>query len=419
MQKNRLGFLYNHYHWIIATVLLLMIFVHGGSMNNFSTLHLIPITEKLNISRADFALAYSVKNIMGMVSTFFSGFIISRLGSRITAPLGMLCLGASYVITSNANSLPLLALGCGMLGASYGFCTTAGAVVVVRLWFHRHEGAVLGLVSAASGLGGSLLSMVQTAAMETGSYQDSLNLCAILAFAMAAVLLLLLRNKPEDMGLLPLGEGERTKKRPQKTGFSGLPMKALWRQPAFYLLLLCVVLYSFSLYLSFNVIRNYFVDCGFSPVLASGLYSAMMLLMTLTKLFSGMMCDRLGSRRVNIICLVCAVAGLVLLILVQNLAVAIVAIIIYTVALPLLTLIGPLVAFDLFGYRAQTQYTGILLAMVSLANLFGNYLTNWIYDRFQSYKPSFALAAVLAAVTILLFLLLYRMTDRLKAATQE
>ena len=418
MQEKKQGFFYKHYHWVVATVVLLMILVHGGSLNNFSTLHLIPITERLNITRADFALAYSVKNIMGMVCTFFSGFVIAKLGSRVTAPLGMLMLGAAYVMTANANSLPMLALGCGLLGASYGFCTTAGAVAVVRLWFHRHEGTVLGLVSAASGLGGSLLSIIQTALMETGSYRDSLNLCAILAFSMAALLFLLLRNKPEDIGLLPLGEGERTKKRPKKTGFSGLPMEKLWKTPAFYLLMLCVLLYSFSLYLTFNVVRNYFVDCGFSTVLASGLYSAMMLLLTLTKFLSGMMCDKLGSRRVNIICLVCAVAGLLLLAFVQNLAMAIVAMVIYTVALPLLTIMGPLVAFDLFGYNAQTKYTGILVAEVSLANLFGNYLTNWIYDSFQSYRPSFILAAILAAVTIVLCLALYRMADKLRARTE-
>ena len=82
MQKKRDGFLYHHYHWVIAVVLLLMVFVHGGSVNNFSTLHLIPITEKLNISRADFALAYSVKNIVSMVSTFFSGFIIAKMKKK-------------------------------------------------------------------------------------------------------------------------------------------------------------------------------------------------------------------------------------------------------------------------------------------------------------------------------------------------
>ena len=418
MQKKRSGFLYNHYHWVVAVVLLLMVFVHGGSVNNFSTLHLIPITQKLNISRADFALAYSLKNIVGMVSTFFSGFIIAKMGSRFTAPLGLILLGGSYALVANVESLPMLMVGCAVLGASYGFCTTAGAVAVIRLWFHRHEGTVLGLVSAATGLGGSLLSIIQTAAMEKGSFKDSLMLCAILAFVMAVLVFLLLRNRPEDMGLLPLGEGERVKKRPKTVGFAGLSMEQLWKQPVFYLQLGCVILSCFALYLSFNVVRNFFVDCGFSAAQATGLYSAMMLLLSVTKLAAGACCDRIGARKVNIICLVCSVVSLLMLALMRNFAMAVVAMIFYTVALPLLTMMGPLVASTVLGYRGQAQYTGILLAAVSFANLFGNYLTNWIYDQYKSYRPSFMLAAILSAISIVLYLILHRMADKLKERTE-
>lgn len=419
MQNKRQGFIYQNYHWVVAGVLVLMIFVHGGAANNFSSLHLIPITEYLSISRADFALAYSAKNITSMISTFFSGFIISKWGSRVTAPLGLLLMGVSYAILANVGSYGMLILGCVLLGASYGFCSTSGAVAAVRLWFHRYEGTVLGLVSAASGLGGSLLCILQTAAMEASDFRASLFLCAGLGFGMALMVLLLLRNRPEDMGLAPLGDGERRKKRPATTGFAGLSMKELWRQPAFYLLLLCVMLSTFCLYLSFNVIRNFFVDCGFSSAQASGLYSGMMLLLTLTKFLAGICCDKLGARKTNILCIVCSVVSLLLLTITRNFAVAVVAMVVYSVALPLLTIMGPLVAVNLFGYRAQAQYAGILVSAVSLANLFGNYITNYIYDTSGSYRPSFALAAILSAVSIALFLVLYRMADRLKMRTQE
>jgi len=419
VQENRQGFIKRHYHWIVAAILLLMIFIHGGSQNNFSALHLIPITEKLGITRADFALAYSVKNIVAMVSTFFSGFVISRWGSRITAPLGLVLLGVSNLIIANVTSFSMLVFGLVLMGASYGFCTTAGAVAVIRLWFHRYEGTILGLVSAATGVGGGLLSIAQTALMESGSFRDSLYLCATLIFGVAVLVFVLLRNRPEDMGLLPLGEGERIKRRPKKAGFPGLPMEKLWKTPVFYVLLLGIILSAFALYMSFNVVRNYFLDCGFSVAEATGLYSLMSLLLSLTKFLAGVCCDKWGARRVNILCLICSVVSLVLLAVMQNFAMAAVAIVVYTVALPILTIMGPLVASEVIGYRGQAQYTGILVAMVSVANLFGNYLTNWFYDHYQSYRPSFMLAAVLSAGAILLFLVLYRMADKQKAATQE
>ena len=419
MLKKREGFLYDHYHWIVAVVLLMMVFIHGGAANNFSSLHLIPITEHLNIARADFALAYSIKNIASMAATFFSGFIIAKWGSRITAPLGLMLMGVSNLIVANVTSLPMLMAGCLLLGLSYGFCTTAAAVAVIRLWFHRHEGTVLGLVTAASGIGGSVLSILQTAAMEAGSFRDSLNLCAGLAFAMMVLVALLLRNRPEDIGLLPLGEGERRRKRPVSVGFAGLSMKELWKQPVFYLLLFCVMLSAFSLYLSFNVVLNFFKDCKFSTAQATGLYSAMMLLLTVTKFLAGACCDRIGAKKTNLVCVACGVVSLLLLTFTKNFAMAVTAMVIYAVALPLLTLMGPLIAGELLGYRAKAQYAGILVSSVSLANLFGNYLTNLIYDNFGSYRPSFALASALSAVSFGLFLILYRMAGKLKEKTPE
>ena len=394
--KNAFTWLHTNYYWVVAGILILMIFVHGGAMNNFSTLHLIPITEHLSIARADFALAYGIKNIASMVSTFFSGFIITKWGSRITAPLGLL-----------------------LMGISYGFCTTSGAVVAIRLWFHRHEGTVLGVVTAASGIGGSLLSIFQTAVMEKGGFQASLYLCAGLAFGLVVLSFLLLRNRPEDIGLAPLGEGERRGRRPSSVGFAGFSMQELVKQPAFYLLLFCVILSSFSLYLAFNVIHNFFLDCGFSAAMATGLYSAMMLLVTLTKFLTGFCSDRIGAKKTNLVCVACGAVSLLLLAVMKNLAVAVAAVIAFSVALPIVTLMGPLVAGELIGYRAKAQYAGILVSAVSMANLFGNFLTNLIYDVFGSYRPAFALAAALSVVSILLFLILYRMTDRMKAKLQK
>ena len=145
----------------------------------------------------------------------------------------------------------------------------------------------------------------------------------------------------------------------------------------------------------------------------------MMLMLTFTKLFSGVLCDKMGARKVNLICVICGGAGLLILSLVQNFYTAAIAVVLYTISLPLLTLLGPLLASDLFGYRSQMQCTGILVSAVSLANLSASYVTNLIYDTFRSYRPSFLLAAVLSMVAGVLFLILYGIADKLRADTAK
>lgn len=413
--------LHANYHWVVAAILFMMLFAHGGSINNFTNLHLVPISEHLSISRAEFSLAFSLKGIVAMLTTFFSGFLIARFGCRLTMSVGLILTGCAYCLFAQVTSVAMLSVSSVIMGLSYGFCTTSAAVAVVRVWFHRHEGTVLGIVSAATGVGSGILSIVQTAVMEMGSFRSSLYLCAGLAFGLVVLVLLFVRNRPEDMGLVPLGAGERKKKRPkaENVSFPGMSMDILWKQPAFYLMLFATLLVTFSLYMAFNVVRNFFIDSGFSVSQATGLHSAMMLMLTFTKLFSGVLCDKMGARKVNLICVICGGAGLLVLSLMQDFYTAAIAVVLYTISLPLLTLLGPLLASDLFGYRSQMQCTGILVSAVSLANLSASYVTNLIYDTFRSYRPSFLLAAVLSMVAGVLFLILYGIADKLRADTAK
>lgn len=419
MEKKQ-NFIHNHYHWVVAVVLGLLLFIHGGAQNNFLSLHLIPISEHISISRAEFSLIFSLKSIVAMVATFFSGFVISKYGCRRMSALGLVIAALSYLVFARVENRAMLALGSVLMGLSYGFCTTSAAVAVVRLWFHRYEGTVLGIVTAATGIGGSVLGIVQTAAIESGSFQTSLYLIAGLMCSLAVLVLLLVRNRPEDIGLVPLGEGERVVKKPKtEMNYMGLSMKELWHQPTFYLMLFATTLSGFCLYLAFNVTRNYFIDCGFTVAQATGLHSAMMLLLTGTKLISGVLCDKIGAKKVNLICIGCGAVGLLILAFTRNFGVAAVAMVIYAAALPLLTLLGPLLASNLFGYRAYTQYAGMMVAAISLSNMTANYVTNAIYDRFHSYAPSFVLASILSVVTFALFLILYRAAEKLKEKTAE
>ena len=142
----------------------------------------------------------------------------------------------------------------------------------------------------------------------------------------------------------------------------------------------------------------------------------LLLCLTGSKILAGFLCDAIGARKVALICMVFNIAGLILLATVGGMTSAIIAIIIYSLALPILTVVIPLLAVSLFGYQAQTQYTGIFLSMASAAAIVASPISNAIYDRIGTYNPVFFVAA---GVTVLLmggYLLMYRLADKQKAA---
>ena len=404
-----------HYHWIIAVVLFLIMAIRGGAANNLSGLHLIPVTEALGITRAQYSLAAMPSAIIGMLSTMISGALILKFGYRSLLTVFLGILAVSYVIMGSAQNYLMFVFGYALLGTAAGICGDAGATRVISTWFHKHRGAVLGVVSSATGLGGSVMCIFQTAAMEKNGFRASYYLVAILLVICTVMALVFVRSHPSKMGLLPYGDGEKLshKKREHETDhWHGLPMKQLWRRPAFYMMLFGTLICCIIPYLAFSVVIPHLQDKGLSTTQASSLQSILLLFLTGSKILAGFLCDSIGARKVTLLCMGCCVASLVLLSVTSGMIMSIAVLVIYAMALPLVTIIIPLLAASLFGYQAQAQYTGIFLAMTSAASMTAAPITNAIYDAVGTYDYTFRIGAGLMVLLMLFYLLMFRFADK-------
>lgn len=404
-----------NYHWVIATVVLLQLFVHGGAGNNIAAYHVIPVTQALGISRIAFSFTGSIGSAVGIVSTLISGWLLQRFGYRKMAALGMLLAGAAYALLANTQSYWMLIAGRVLVGLSSGVCSVAGVSRVISAWFHRRRGMVLGAVTAATGIGSSILGLAQAWIIENSSWRGSFSLVGALMLLAAVLIYLLVRCTPEEMGLSPYGEGQTdTKKQAMRNGemWPGFPMEYLRRRPAFYLMALCALLSCICVYMTQFIVVPYFQDQGMSAIRAGRLYSIMMLLLSGTKLLAGSLSDVVGAKKVTVGCLGICSVSLVLLMLGGTGPAAVAAIVLYAFCMPLTTVMIPLLAIELFGYYAQGQYIGVFVAMASAASMIASPCADAVFGIFESYRPVFWGVAVAAFVTLGLELLLYRLAAR-------
>ncbi len=414
-EKKLLETIHHNYHWVVAGVMFIMVFFYGGVTNNLSSLHIVPVTEYLEISRAEFSMLTSSRMVTAMISTFISGFLISRYGARLCSGLGMAAGMVGYLLLAQMKTPFLLVPANALLGIGSGLCSTAAAVFVTRVWFHRHGGTVLGVITAASGVGSSLMCILQTAVMEFTSFRGSYVVCAVASGIGALLVFLFVRNKPQDMGLMPLGYGETIKGRRstnKDVGVPGYTMKELWRRPAFYLIFLATALSSISVYMAFTVILPFVVDCGYTAAEASGIQSFMLLFLTAVKILTGYLNDHIGGRKVFLICLITGAVGMGILAWTENYYLILLAVFIYICCLPLTTLAVLFLATDLFGYRAQAEYTGILLSLIQITAFIGEVLTNAFYDHFGSYHFSFFIGVATAVATMLILWIMTRLEKK-------
>lgn len=403
-----------NYHWLVAAALLLQLFLIGGIYNNLSNLFMLPVTQTMKIARGSFALAVSMKGLASFISTFFSGALLQKFGYRKMVSILMLTNCIALVIMATSKNVITLGMGIAILGLGDGICLNAGPPRVIRHWFHKHQGMVLGCVSAATGLGGSAFCLLISGIIESNGWQGAFLCCAALYSVMAVVLFAVVRNRPEDMGLKPYGEGQYDHKKKDAAApkWEGFTWEQMLRRPAFYLTVLACFLTNCCIYsLSQNLVPH-MRNIGFSNAQAVSVQSVFMLLLAGAKLGAGALSDRIGGKRITLICLCCGAIGLGIMAVSRNFYGVWTSVVLLACALPLTIMTVPLLVPDLFGYRAQTMAVGVLMSTSPLAVLTASTLTNVVYDKIGTYQPVYAVATLGTIGLIALYGCIYLMVNK-------
>lgn len=404
-----------NYHWIIAAVILLELGICLGISNVFNNLCTIPITTELGISRGSFSLATSTRNLLSFFSTLFSGILFTKFGYRKLAALALAVITGSYVLLGSGQNLWVLGLAYGIMGMVDGFCGIAAASRMVNVWFHTHQGLVLGLITAATGLGGSLFSMILSQRIEATGWRSCSCLCALLVAVSAILLFLLVRDRPANIGLLPYGSGNHHGKKARKETkdhWYGYEPKDVFRKPTFYLMAVVVFLSNICVYAAYLVLVPHLQDSGMTAPQAASVQSILLFALAVAKLLCGLLSDHIGIKATTALCIICSILGLILLTFVGGYAIAIAAVLIFSIGLTIGSVPVPLLSSALFGYHPQGSVIGIFMALIPAASMTILPVVNTIYDHIGSYKPIFLTVAAIGVANLGLMSLLFILAKR-------
>lgn len=403
-----------HYHWIIAIIIFVELAIYGGLANN-GGLFVLPVTEGLDISRGNFSLVNSCRSLVSFFSLLVSGVFVTRLGNRRMMISGLFLGIIGFSLFTASQNISYLIIANIILGVGDSLCSTTAASRIVCDWFHRFQGALLGITSAATGLGGTVVCILLTNSMSAHGWRSGYLTAALLVLLAAILVILFIRSRPSDMGLQPYGFGyvaKKAKKKNDQDHWQGYTMEQLVRRPTFYLMLLVTFLSATCIYLMFSVVVPHVQDHGLSAADAASLQGAMLTLLAVSKILCGILSDRIGAMRVTILCMLAAAISLWMMADVSNLTSAWITIVLYSFALPLAAIIPPLLTHALFGYQAYSKCIGIITAMTSLGSLVAAPISNLTFDQLGSYSPVFRVGSVVSLVVIGLYLLLFLLAKK-------
>ena len=408
--------IHNNYHWVVAFVALLAYTIYGGLLNNISSLYLVPVSETLQVSRTTISLTSSLRSIGSFTTNLMFGVIYKRFGFRKMATVGLIVIGLAFCGLASAQTVFSYAIFDLLIGLFDATCATASLSKLVNEWFESHRGLVLGVITASSGFGGSLFSILLTNVMEKNSWRAAHLLSGIMTIIGGLCVLALVRSKPSDMGLRPFGEGSGSddshKKKAHHPEHLGLPVQRLMKTPTFYLMLLSCVISAACGYAPLHILIAHLCDCGLTQADAAKIQSIMYLLMAIMKILDGYLSDIVGAKIVVIFSTVCCGAACWLFADVTNFQSALLPTVLIAMGLPLTSILQPLSTGAVLGMRSYDTMVGLMLSMVAIAGMSTSPIMNAFYGKLGSYCQPLRAVAFVSVFSIALYLLVCRMAAR-------
>jgi MFS family permease len=194
------------YGWIIVAVTFVTMAIGVTARTSFSLLF-PPIIEEFNWERGVTAGAFSFGFLVSGVLSPLIGRMMDRHGPRAVMELGVILMGSGLLLAPLTTQPWHLYLTIGVLVGGGSVCLGySGQSLYVPNWFVRRRGLAMGIAFAGVGIGSiTMLPWVQHMIELTG-WRSACSAMGILVLVALAPINLLLRKRPEDLGLEPDGD---------------------------------------------------------------------------------------------------------------------------------------------------------------------------------------------------------------------
>ena len=418
--KNALKAMRFEYKWVIFAICFVMVFICLGFCSSTKSLYLDVVTKVMGIPRTQFAFNDSARFISSAIVNLFFGTLIYKYGVRKLTAFGFVMLIASMLTYAFAPNVFVFCLGGAFLGIGLTFTTTTMASSVIRRWFSKDIGRYTGLVLAANGVGGAVAPQILSPIIESKTvmgrhgYQASYLLVAAILLALGVIVVLLLRERPKNAKIEPTPAG---KKKARGAGWVGMNFQAAKKKPYFYIVVLIVFITGFSVQGISGIYKAHMRDVGLDSALVTNIISVFSLVFTAAKILVGIIYDKFNLRKVLLLCEGAAILSFLILAFISP-ATSLLGFVYaaaFAFAMPLETLVIPLVANDLFGNADYDRILGVLIAANYSGYAIGAPTVNLCFDIFGTYKPVLLVLAAVMLGSLIVFQFVITASDREKA----
>lgn len=201
----------NYAYAIVASCIAIMFFPCAIILTCFG-IFITPVTQYFGVPKVSFSLVFSVICLTMMVALPITGRLLKKYSMRTILTIDTLLCGLAYGAMGLVQAVWQLYI-CGVvIGIGLPGLIFLAVPTLIGNWFSKRVGFFTGLCFAFTGIGGALFNPIGSTLIASGS--DGWRMCYFIFAAIILVCTLpftffVVRNKPSDLGLLPMGSGEK------------------------------------------------------------------------------------------------------------------------------------------------------------------------------------------------------------------
>jgi len=407
------------YGWVVVIAFLVINAILLGTSASFGVFFK-SIESEFNLTRATTSAIFSVYWLLISIFSILGGWALDRYGPRIVLFFMGLFTGLSLLLTSQTNAAWQLFITYSLLLAMGSGATYVVTMSTVSRWFDKRRGLAVGIAGSGGGLGVVAIAPFATYLISKFDWQRAYLVIGLIAWLTVIPLSRLLRKDPYEIGALPDGvksepmDGQVLELDIKEEGLQppGLSVLETFKTRGFWLVIGIWLLFSFCMLLVFTHIVPHATDTGISAVKAAVILSLMGGTRAVGMVLLGNVADKIGRKKIAIICTLFQAGAMVWLIWAQGLWMLYLFAIVYGLANGGLLSSITAILGDTFGLSRIGAILGVLDVGWAIGAATGPVIGGLVFDTSNSYSLAFLLGAVAMAIIALLIALIRRETGR-------
>lgn len=383
------------YGWWVTLAFSLLVFLASGIRFTVGPF-LKPVVTDLGLDRGSFSLVISLSHFLYGAFMPLLGRLVDRFGSRPLVISGGLVLAVALVATGLSTTLWQLYLFYGVLTA-LGLATIGQVVAsaIIARWFVKRRGTAVSFLAGASMAGMTFLVPVVMSLILAYDWRHAYGLLGLLTLLVTFPLgFWVVRDRPEEMGLLP--DGER-RQEPEAGGHETESVERTslgeaLQTPPFWQLTGGLFTCGFSMsFLSVHAVPM-LTDHGFHPMAAASAIGFLGGAAIVGSVVLGLLSDRFGRRPIlALIYLVRALAFTMLFVARDPVTLSVVAAIGGFGMAGSFAMTSALTG-DIFGRFSVGSILGLIFLSHQTGAALGSWLGGFLFDVTGGYGSAFAVA---------------------------